>query len=189
MTVLPGYDVTKAAQTIAFFALKEGGSINVLKVTKLAYLAERESMARFDEPMFYDRLASLPEGPVPSITLNLMNGSFQDNRWQSFVGARQGYKIPVAHDSLMASDLDHISEADRNILEYLWNKFGHMDGYTLRDWTHVHSNIPEWVDPEGSSNPIDYQTVYEKLGKADPAYLAGSIAEYRELSRIMNKVC
>lgn len=87
MTVLSGYDVTKAAQVIAFFALKQGGSINVLKVTKLAYLAERECMARYDEPMFYDELASLPEGPVPSITLNLMNGSFQDDRWQVCRGA------------------------------------------------------------------------------------------------------
>lgn len=86
------------------------------------------------------------------------------------------------------SDLDHISEADRDILEHLWSKFGHLDGYGLRDWTHVESNIPEWVDPEGSSYPIEHQTVYEKLGKADPAQLAISIKEYRELTRVFDTI-
>ncbi len=187
--LLPGYDVSKAAQVIAFFAMKEGRPINILKVTKLAYLAERESMARFDEPMCYDKFASLPEGPVPSITLNLMNGSFFDARWRRFVGARKGYNIPLARADLTISDFDHISEADLDILEHLWKRFGHMDGYALRDWTHVASNVPEWVDPEGSSNPIEHKTVYEKLGKRDPVALVESIEEFRALNRMLDEVC
>ena len=54
-----GYKERKAAQTAAFFALRSGGSINILKLAKLLYLAERESMEKFDEPLFYDRLVSM----------------------------------------------------------------------------------------------------------------------------------
>jgi hypothetical protein len=54
--LLPGYDVGKAAQAAAYFALKSGSSINVLKLCKLLYLAEREFMARYDTPMFYESL-------------------------------------------------------------------------------------------------------------------------------------
>src|SRR6478672_1543419 len=37
---IPGYNVRKAAQVTAFFAKKEGGAIEVLKVAKLLYLAD-----------------------------------------------------------------------------------------------------------------------------------------------------
>ena len=65
-----GYKERKAAQVAAYFALKEQGSINVLKLAKLLYLAERESMRLFDEPMFFDRLVSMEQ-----LTLVKMNQS------------------------------------------------------------------------------------------------------------------
>jgi hypothetical protein len=36
--MLPGFDLDKAAQATTFFALKSGGAINVLKLSKLLYL-------------------------------------------------------------------------------------------------------------------------------------------------------
>ncbi|MGA9893403.1 MAG: type II toxin-antitoxin system antitoxin SocA domain-containing protein, partial [Xanthobacteraceae bacterium] len=71
---IPGYNVRKAAQITAFFAKKEGGSIAVLKVAKLLYLADREFMAAYDLPMLFDELVSMPHGPVTSNTLNYING-------------------------------------------------------------------------------------------------------------------
>jgi len=184
--LLPGFDVSKAAQAVAFFALKAGGSINVLKLSKLMYLAEREFMARYDEPMFYDKLVSMPDGPVASITLNLVNGNIEDERWSSFVAKREGYDVSVAQ-GIDAGALKHLSKADIRVLNDLWERFGGFDKYKLRDWTHVRENIPEWVDPLGSSYPIHHEDVFRYLRKDNSLGLAKDVKEYRRLHEYLDE--
>ena len=183
--LLPGYDLEKAAQVVAFFAMKQGGSINVLKLAKLVYLAERQSLEEFDEPMLYDDLVSMPEGPVASVTLNFINGMISDPLWSKMVGQRSGREVPLAHADLAVSDLDHLSVADCRILDGLWERFGAYDRFRLRDWTHVAENVPEWVDPQGSSNPIRHTTVFAHLGRSNPDELARRVDEVREISKVL----
>lgn len=182
--LLPGYDIGKAAQATAFFALKSGGSINVLKLSKLLYLAEREFMARYDTPMFYDELFSLPDGPVVSVTLNLINGNYEHDLWSRFVSKRQGYDIAAA-GGVSEDSLDHLSRADREILCGLWDRFGSYDKYSLRDWTHEWRNVPEWVDPKGSSYPIKHEDVFRYLGKSESVALAHEVESYRRMQEYL----
>lgn len=181
-----GYNERKAAQVAAYFALRSGGTINVLKLAKLLYLAERESMARFDEPMFYDRLVSMDHGPVTSITLNNLNGLGQSEAWSQFVSGREGYQVGAVGD-LTIDQLDELSRADLRILDHLWQSFGAMSGYQLRDWTH--KNCPEWEDPHGSSEPIPHNRVFKFLGKQDANDLAEAIHERRNLARTLDLTC
>lgn len=182
----PGYDIAKAAHAAAFFALKSGGRINVLKLTKLLYLAEREFMAKHDEPMFFDRLFSMPDGPVPSITLNLINGEVEHELWARSVGPRVGYDVTAA-PGVDVENLDDLSDADREVLEDLWARFGRWDRYEIRDWTHVKGNVPEWEDPQGSSKKINYRRVFQLLGKQDPDSLSDDIEEYRRIHAVLSK--
>jgi uncharacterized phage-associated protein len=183
---MDGYNGHKAAQVAAYFALRAGGTINILKLAKLLYLAERESMNRFDEPMFFDRLVSMDHGPVTSISLNNLNGLGQSDDWSRYVSGRAGYEVGVA-DQLTLEGLDELSRADIRILEDLWDQFGAMGKYELRDWTH--RNCPEWEDPHGSSQPIRHDRVFKFLGKPDPSALAEAIYGYRNLARVMNSTC
>jgi uncharacterized phage-associated protein len=182
--LLPGYDIGKAAQAAAFFALKSGGSINVLKLSKLLYLAEREFMARYDTPMFYDDLFSLPDGPVVSVTLNLINGNSEHDLWARFVSKRQGYDIAAA-EGVTEESFDHLSRADKEVLSDLWNRFGGYDKYALRDWTHEWRNVPEWVDPKGSSQPIKHEDVFRYLGKPESLALAHEVENYRRMQEYL----
>ena len=149
--MLPGFDAKKAAHVAAYFALKSGGSINVLKLSKLLYLAERESMRLYGEPMFYDRLVSMDHGPVTSITLNLINGDTQSPMWSEVIAPRRNYSVK-ARTGTVVERLDQLSKADISILDGLWRRFKSFDQYRLRDWTH--NNCPEWKDPNGSSVSI-----------------------------------
>ncbi len=174
-----GYKERKAAQVAAFFALKSGGTINVLKLTKLLYLSERESMSSFDEPMFYDRLVSMDFGPVTSITLNLINKNIENKHWSTFLGQRVDMDIEVTRD-LDLTKLDDLSRADLLILNNLWNKFGHFDRFELAKWTH--DNCPEWRNPNGSSLPIEHNYVFKFLGKENAEELAHDVSAYRKVS-------
>jgi uncharacterized phage-associated protein len=183
--LVSGFDVSKAAQAVAFFALKAGGRINVLKLSKLVYLAEREFMSRHDTPMFYDKLVSMPDGPVASITLNLINGNLEDAKWASYVSRRVGYDICAA-TGITLSSLDNLSRADLSVLGDLWQQFGEFDKYQLRDWTHVKANIPEWNDPRGSSNPIHHEDVFRYLKKDNSLALAEDVEEYRRVHEYLD---
>lgn len=180
-----GYKERKAAQVAAFFALKSGGSINILKLAKLLYLAERESMDRYDEPFFYDRFVSMDHGPVTSMSLNRINGCNESADWAEFLIDRAGYAIGIIEGKTF-EDLDDLCEAELKILEHLWGKFSSFDQFQIRDWTH--ENCPEWENPYGSSKPISHDLVYKFLAKTAPNKLAAEVKSYRDLSNLMETV-
>lgn len=175
------YQPRRAAQIAAFFALKEGGRINVLKLAKLLYLAERRYLERFDEPMTYDRLVSMDHGPVTSITLNLINGNLEDAQWSEFMTDRARYEVGLARDDLAFGDFDQLSRADVNVLEEIWGEFGGMERFEIRDYTH--RACPEWEDPDGSSLPIPYERVLKFLGKENVPEIVEEINAWRQTQR------
>lgn len=170
----------KAAQVVAFFALKAGGAINILRATKLVYLADRLSMGEREHPITGDNLVSMTFGPVNTNTYDLMNGraSAGQDEWAEFVAKRAEYDLPVA-PGVTLETLDELSRSDLQILEKTWERFSDIEKYKLADWTHRF--CPEWQNPGKSSIPIDFSTVYRKLGKPHAAELAEEIQAERKL--------
>lgn len=168
------FDERKAAQVAAYFlirAAKKGANITLLKLMKLMYLAERLSYERFCFPIIGDALVSMPHGPVLSRTLDLMNfGSLKENgEWDSLVAEKAGRDMSLnGHDNLTIDDLRELSESDIEVLDSIWEKFGRMSAIQLREYTHNSDNCPEWQDPDGSSVPIQLDTLLQKLGYSQP---------------------
>lgn len=160
----------KAAQVAAYFLIRASqklGSVTLLKLMKLMYLAERLSYERFCYPIIGDALVSMPHGPVLSRTLDLMNfgSSTDDSEWESLISEREDrYMSLKNHDGLTVDDLRELSESDIEVLNSVWNKFGRLSAVKLREYTHDQNNCPEWQDPDGSSVPIRIETLLEKLG-------------------------
>lgn len=176
------YELRRAAQVVAFFAIKAGGSINVLRLAKLLYLGDREHMDRHDMPILFDKFVSMDNGPVTSTTLNYINGLSDNNQdWSDFVSARSGHQIRVARRDIEVDDLDELSDADIETLESVWTRFRSMGRFALAQWTH--DNCDEWEDPEGTSLPIPYRRVLRALGKEQPDAILESLDEVRGLSR------
>lgn len=174
------FEPRKAAQVTAFFALKAGGKVNILKATKLIYLADRLSMERREHPITGDNFVSMPFGPVNTYTYNYMNGTAPVKReaWAEFIGDREDHDLPLAKP-ITLDDLDELSRADVAILEETWDQFKDIDRFELAVWTHRF--CPEWRNPRGSSIPIDFATVFMRLEKVEPVELAEKIQAEREL--------
>jgi uncharacterized phage-associated protein len=183
----PCYNIRKAAQVSAFFAKKDGGAINVLKLAKLLYLADREFMGRYDLPILFDSLVSMPHGPVTSMTMNYVNGLSQEGRelWDEFISDRAGYQVGLVNPNIAFDDLDELSDAEVHVLEATWDKFGHMNQFQIRDYTHT--NCPEWEDPHGSSTPIPYERVLKFLHKERSAEIAREIETLRSLDAFLEQ--
>ncbi len=173
------FNSRKAAQVVAFFAREQGGEINVLKLTKLVYIADRKNMEEYDFPICGDKLVSMDNGPVNSMTLNYINGLvINKDGWDEFVTDRAGHFVGLAKH-IADDDLDELSPAELKTLHAVWTDFGHMDQWELRDWTH--DNCPEWEDPDGSSAAIPYERVFKFLKKPNADELDARVHEDRKL--------
>lgn len=177
----PWFNVRKAAQVVAFFARQQGGTINVLKVSKLIYIADRKNMEKFDFPITGDNFVSMDHGPVNSMTLDCING-MQGKRpeWEQFVTDRSNYHVGVVAD-FADDDFDQLSDAEIQTLQEVWAEFGSQSQYQIRDWTH--ENCPEWENPQGSSQPIPFARVFKYLGKQKADELELQIAVERGLTQ------
>lgn len=178
------YNARKAAQVAAFFAKAQGGRINVLKLVKLIYLADRLALETFESPILDDKFVSMDHGPVNSITLNYVNGLSDDrDEWAEFVSDREAHFVGLTDSELKVHDLDELSTAEIKILTLIWDRHGKMSQFEVRDYTHQH--CPEWEDPKGSSEPIPLERIFKFLGKRDSAELAAKVEADRDIDQMI----
>jgi len=155
------FNARKAAQVIAYFIAKNGGNaIHVVKAIKLVYLADRQSITDFGFPVIDDVYVSMPHGPVNSNTYRHVNAEYDLDAcgWSDFLQGKANHEIG-ATKKFERDDLDELSEADIQALDKVWEKFGPMDTWALRNWTHNRKNIPEWENPNGSSALIPLERI------------------------------
>jgi len=184
------FNEKKAAQVAAFFLFRADGRLEILKLMKLMYLAERNSFAKYGEPMIGDQLFSMENGPVLSRTLDHMN-HFVDSTeggWNTWVRDRKDYMLALnkaVKDP--KQDLPQLSDADLAILESVWQQYGHLKPFDLADLTH--KICPEWEDPKGSVLPIPYGRLLRFVGY-DPDVakeLEQRIASQQDIDSVFSK--
>ena len=159
-------DPRKAAQTIAYFSMKNGGKpLHVVRAVKLVYLADRESTARSGFPIQDETRVSMRHGPVNSSTYSFINGEYDPTTcgWSDFLSDRSNHRVGLSRPDLSEDDLDELSEAEIQVLDLVWEQFGPMNTWALRDWTHDSDNIPEWEDPGNSSFEIPLERMMHSL--------------------------
>jgi len=179
------FNQRKVAQMAAFLLDRGKGRMNYLKLMKLLYLGDRESLKRHGEPISGDRYVSMDHGPVLSQTLNLINGAveFEEQGWDYWIADKADYVVSLRR-KISRDALDELSKAELEILEAVYAKFGKWDQWKLRDYTHRY--CAEWQDPEGSSIPIDIVDIFKALGRkpAEAKKLAGRIEHDRRIDRL-----
>lgn len=159
------FNQVKTTQIATWLMARCGNPMDVLKLMKLLYLADRLALSRYGFTMTGDRMVSMPHGPVLSQTLDLINGAgpTAQNGWDAKIADRAGRRISLRDGVQSDRDaLDELSDTDVALLEQIAGEFGSMSAWDLREYTHKH--CPEWVDPNGSSQPIRYEDVYKAIG-------------------------
>lgn len=176
----------KVAQMAAYLIRKDGERMPHLKLMKLLYLSDREALAKYGFPLSGDSVVAMPHGPVLSMTLNLMDGDVESapGGWEAWISDKENHEVSLRNAAFSLADLDQLSPADLEVLDIVWNKFGHMGKYEIRNYTH--QNCPEWQDPNGSSHPIPMQKIFAALGH--PPEKAAILAARVEAERSVDKL-
>lgn len=154
----------KATQVAAKLLQLGGGRMNLMKLVKLVYLADREALVRYSRPITMDDLCSLEHGPIVSNTLNLINAEPDPENpryWHQFISERRAdYEVRL----LKEPATDQLSRVEEEVIGDVYKKYGHMDKWAIRNFTHT---LPEWHDPRGSMLPIRIRDILIAVGRTE----------------------
>ena len=114
---------------------------DVYSIVKTAYYAQQFHFAKWASPIFKDRIAALPFGPVPSMIYNVLRLARGEERERIFL---QKYGLDAVADvisfenesfsNMEDPDLDYLSETDIECLDEAISKVASMDfGKIVKD--------------------------------------------------------
>jgi uncharacterized phage-associated protein len=157
----------KAAQAAAFLLSLNRGRMNYMKLIKLMYLADRQSLIETGQPITGDRMVSMPNGPVLSMVLDAVNSGkrfYSRNTWHEYISTPEKYAVRLNKNTPNEADYDELSPHNIGVLRQIFAAFGKMTPWALVRYTHT---LPEWINPRGSSRAIDPATILRESGKSD----------------------
>lgn len=155
------FDEERAAEAATRLLALAGGELPHLTLIKLLYLADRQALIEYGQPITGDKMVSMEHGPVLSAVLDRLNGVRRDGPWASSVSAPADYTV---HALRAPQHNGPLSNNEIAILGAIYDRWGGMDKWDLVAACH---QLPEWRDPDGSSLPIDPVTILRSTGKSD----------------------
>jgi uncharacterized phage-associated protein len=167
----------KATEAAAFLLGKGGDQLEIKRLMKLLYLAERKSLEEYGDLLIGDTPCSFEQGPMLSHCYDMAKPNGPSAIWNAWI-SRRGMMV-VLHSS---EPFKYLSRADLDVLEETWAEFGGMSPNELTDYTH--ENCPEWTDPGKSSLPIEYWEFAAAVGYDEEAadIIGKKIIDQRKLS-------
>ena len=152
-------DLAKTIQALAYLMGQRGRDQHAyMKLLKMLYVAERESLLETGHPLTGDTMVSMPHGPALSAICNLMNGSAEDALWSMHFRAIGNHELELVDDP--GDDLLCRYETEK--LTDIAAQFANKDRWETRDATH---DLPEWSDPGKSSELIYLKDILGAEGK------------------------
>ena len=140
--------------------------MNIMKLVKLVYLLDRLSIARRGIPVVGGTYFALPNGPITSELLDLINSGTlwgePDCHWDALIGARQDHEVSLRCE---APTYDHLSRSEIALMDEIYAEHGGKDQWALRDWTHAHCE--EWTPLEQGRGCITIESIARAGGKSD----------------------
>jgi uncharacterized phage-associated protein len=155
------FDERKAAEAAAQMVGLGGGSMSVLKLIKLLYLADRRSLVETGFPITKDRMVSMPHGLVLSKVLDRIKDKdrVRSQSFDRFISHSGNNRLELAEP---APAVGKLSRYEIRILRETFEQFGHKTEGQLRRYTH---SLPEYRDPKGSSTQVDHLEIFKSEGK------------------------
>ncbi len=158
------FDKERTVATILFFAEKAGGTIDLWRLLKLIYVADRKHLNKKGHTITRDIYGKLPAGATPSATYDLLKEA-------------RGEKTPTRHDlrdfitqyiivqpdpdnvviARQSPNLEDLSPAEIETLEDVWNTLGRASFGVL--WEEAHDQA--YKDKEPNDNWISYEAMAE----------------------------
>ena len=164
----PTFREDKTTQAACLFIQKAGGSINIMKLIKLMYIADRERIIKRGRPITFDDYLSLDLGPILSKTLDLAkHRTFLGTKrlWIQYVSEKKGRNVEMLQENCL---INVLSEAEIEDIEKTWADFGLYNQWGLAEW--CHDNLGEWQDPMGGGGQFQFHIMIFLSMEGEPKW-------------------
>ena len=139
------YKEDRTTEAAGYFLKLHGGKMEYIKLIKLLYLVDRESLKRWERPVTYDDYYSMKNGQVLSKTLDIVKENLPAEYWNKNIRKSSKYIVELISDHVTFIKL---TKAEVKLIEEIYQTFGSWSWSKLAKYTH---NLPEYEEPK----PID----------------------------------
>lgn len=151
----------KSTQAVARLIEKSGGPIDYLRLSKLIYLADRESILQRGIPIVGGHYFSMRKGPTISEVMNFVNRRTAPD-WKETISPRFGNEIRLISKP---PQYGAISESELGILDKIAMDHSAQTTDELVEW--CHKNCPEYEDvPPSQRKPIDVESILKGANRS-----------------------
>ena len=154
------YDIEKLIDILTIFS-KNHQDLTKLRIAKLLYFINKYHLQKYGRVVLNDRYYRLPKGPIPSLTLNLLN-EFFDPEWEytvngtkinkiylsEYLEAAGRYRLKLKKESSFGS----LSQSELEIIDEVIKTYGNLKTGDLVEAYHKDAT---WLRTE-EPNEIDY---------------------------------
>ena len=156
------FNEEKATAAASLLLRRHGGRMSYMKLLKLLYIAERESLRKYGRPICGDDYYSMKFGPVMGIVYNLIKeDQVKEDFWFRHIRREPGtYDVSLIADPSTVA----LSQAEIRLLDEIFENYKQVDQWDLSGLTH---EFPEWEDPGDSCRKIPPERILRALGKSD----------------------
>lgn len=167
----------KATQAVARLIEKSGGPIDYLRLAKLVYLADRESIHARGIPIVGGHYFSMNKGPTIGEIMNFV-GSRNAPGWKTTISPRFGNEIRLQGKPTYEA----LSESEVSILDATVQSHSMRTTDELVEW--CHKNCPEYEEvPVRSRKTITVESILKAAGKS-PKKIQALIQEAQSLAKL-----
>ncbi|MGH9534235.1 MAG: Panacea domain-containing protein [Terriglobales bacterium] len=152
------FSEAKAAEAAGVLLGKPGRQMPYMRLIKLMYLADRESLHRFGRPIVGGHYVAMKLGPVLSEVLDAIKCE-RPGAWRDAV-ERSGYDAGLKAQP----EPRLLSKAEISVLEETADLFRRLDQWALSGLAH---GLPEWRDPGASAVEIAPEEILAVLQKSE----------------------
>lgn len=131
-------------QEVIYLLKLNNGRLNLLKLIKELYLADRLSIKEREWSISGDTYFSMKNGPILSDTLNLLNDK---EEFSEYIDREPTDYYPNIILKKELDDYDYLSDKDKEYLETISNRFKNNTEWELVDYTH---KLEEWTSVKKS---------------------------------------
>ena len=172
------FNFDKLVATVGIFAESIKDDLDKLKICKLIYYADKYHLIRYGTPIIGDQYFHLQYGPIPSLSLDIINGILYDTGYANTYSKPNKFTEYLeideksSHDHPVfiikkTPDVDCLSESEIEAINNTIKKYKDYSGPELIESTHKES---PWLKTDETS-PIDYRLFFNEEPEADPTAL------------------
>lgn len=149
------YDHKKATQAVLWLLHRHGGSMDKLKLVKLAFLADRKHFIQYGRPIIGGCYFAMNLGPVSS--------ELKDHIDEACTSAELPFVIQGRFNLVAKepTDEDCLSESGLEILDAVYDKYRYVDSVKLGLMTHELKAWKKNQPQQGGRKSIPYEDFFE----------------------------